>query len=175
MPIPTVFKSYEVDNFPDKAVGILLPFNGNAQLVNIQKGNNFYYQSPRVRDVGAFKLSYSTEEQAITNLVNLLLTRKGERLMQPDFGSKIPEFLFEPNSRKGRDNLRSSIEEDISFWLPYINVLNISVLSQDDINLPDSYAEHNVIIKIEFKVTEIGANRTVTVFLDSETINFEVD
>jgi phage baseplate assembly protein W len=174
MPIPTVFKSYEVDNFPDKAVGILLPFNGNAQLINIQKGNNFYYKSPKVRDVGAFKLSYSTEEQAISNLVNLLLTRKGERLMQPIFGSRIPEFLFEPNSQKGRDDLRDSVQEDIEFWLPYINVLNISVLAQSDANLPDSYAEHNVIIQIQFKVTEIGANRTVTVFLDSETINFEV-
>lgn len=174
MAIPTVFKSYEVDNFPDKAVGILLPFNGNADTVDIKKGNNYFYKNRGVKDVKPFKLSYSTEEQAISNLVNLLLTRKGERLMQPNFGSMIPEFLFEPNSKKGRDRLKLSVEEDINFWLPYIVINNISVLAEEDRAFTDSYAEHNAIVKIEFQVTELGANMTVTVFLDGASINFEV-
>jgi phage baseplate assembly protein W len=174
MAIPTVFKSYEVDNFPDKAVGVLLPFNGNADTVDIKKGNNYFYKNRTKKDVKPFKLSYSTEEQSISNLVNLLLTRKGERLMQPNFGSLIPEFLFEPNSKRNRDKLKISVEDDINFWLPYIVINNLRVLSEANPAFPNSNAEHNVIIQIEFQVTELGANRTVTIFLDGPSINFEV-
>lgn len=170
MSIPTVFRSYETDNFPDKAVGVLLPFNGDSVLVDIK----YPKEINRLQDTKAFRLSYSTEEQAITNLVNLLLTRKGERLMQPDFGSRIPEFLFEPNSALNRDNLRDSVITDIEFWLPYILLDSVNVVSQSDIAFPDSYAEHNVQIQISFRVTNIGANRTVTIFLDSGIVNFEI-
>lgn len=171
MATPTVFKSYEVDNFPDKAVGILLPFNGNANLINIS------YPENRVitKDVKPFKLSYSTEEQAISNLVNLLLTRKGERLMQPSFGSPIPEFVFEPNTQKGREKLSRGVRRDIEFWLPYILINDLQVLSSSDTAFPDSNSEHNVIIKISFQVTQVGANREITLFVGDGIINYEID
>ena len=56
-----------------------------------------------------FNTSRTTEEQAVSNYVNLLLTRKGERLMQPQFGIGIQDFLFEPNT----DGVRSKIEFEI--------------------------------------------------------------
>ena len=59
-----------------------------------------------------FKLNYTTLDQAKTNLVNLLLTHKGERFMQPDFGTNLRRFIFQ---------LLSAIR----FWLPYIKVENI--------------------------------------------------
>jgi phage baseplate assembly protein W len=171
MSIPTVFRSYEVDSYPDRAVGVLLPFNGDSVLVDIK----YPKEINRVADVKAFRLSYSTEEQAITNLVNLLLTRKGERLMQPNFGSLIPEFLFEPNNERNRQLLEDSVIADIEFWLPYILLDSVNVVSQSDIAFPDSYADHNVQIQISFRVTNIGANRTVTFFVDGANINFEIE
>jgi phage baseplate assembly protein W len=171
MSIPTIFRAYEPDTLPDRAVGVLLPFNGDSVLVDIK----YPKEINRVRDVKAFRLSYSTEEQAITNLVNLLLTRKGERLMQPDFGSRIPEFLFEQNTIRNRDDLRISVIDDIEFWLPYIILDSVNVVSRVDIAFPNSDSEHNVQIEIRFRVSEIGANRTVTLFVDSETINFEIE
>lgn len=168
MPIPTEFAVYSPDNYPDRAVGVMLPFNGNAQLLNITKG----YNQEKVKNVKPFTLSYTTEEQATSNLVNLLLTRKGERLMQPDFGSPIPEFLFELNSRRNREELRIGVENAIQYWLPYIVLLNVSVLSENDINITDSGAEHNVIIKIEYKVGNTGANKIITIFGTGDTLLF---
>lgn len=169
MPVIPIIKSYKADVNPDRAVGILLPFNGNARLVDITKG----YNQQAVGDIKPFKLSYSTEEQAITNMVNLLLTRKGERLMQPDFGSLIPEFVFELNSATNRDDLKISIEDDINFWLPYIRVNEVEVLAIEDTTVFLSSAEQNVVIRIKFAVTEIGANRTVTFFVQGDFINYE--
>ena len=59
------------------AVGIDLPFVPDGQ--------------------GQFKRNYSEIKQARANLVNLLLTRKGERLNHPSFGSNLWNILFEPN------------------------------------------------------------------------------
>ena len=45
---------------------------------------------------GAFAVNYTTLNQAKSNLINLILTKKGERLMQPEFGCDIWRILFEP-------------------------------------------------------------------------------
>lgn len=170
MAVPTIFKSYRPDQYPDRAVGVLLPFNGNAELLDRRYGE---YNRIPIKDVKPFRLSYSTEEQAVTNLVNLLLTRKGERPMQPTFGSLIPDYLFELNTPANRELLRSSIQDDINFWLPYLDVIVIQVLSSDDVAIGQYDSDHNVIIKIEFSVTNTGANRTITIFASGDVINVE--
>ena len=50
--------------------------------------------------VPIFATTFTTEEQAISNLKNLLLTRKGERPFQPLFGTDVPSFLFENITKK---------------------------------------------------------------------------
>jgi phage baseplate assembly protein W len=79
---------------------------------------------------GIFSTNYTTLSQAKNNLVNLILTRKGERLMQPDFGCDVWKVLFEPI-----DNIETSIEnsiiEAVSKWLPYLNINEI-IFDYDD-------------------------------------------
>jgi hypothetical protein len=65
---------YQIVNIATKnslntALGINLPFNG-----------------PFV----VFNSTYTTDAQALANLKNLLLTYKGERLFQPNFGTNLP-------------------------------------------------------------------------------------
>jgi phage baseplate assembly protein W len=73
---------------------------------------------------GIFAVNYTTLSQAKDNLRNLILTKKGERLMQPEFGCDIWKILFEP-----MDNIETSIENSIlsavSFWLPYLSINEI--------------------------------------------------
>ena len=127
-----------LDLQPDVAIGVMLPFG---------KIN------------GLFSQSYTTEEQSISNLKNLLLTRKGERLFQPDFGSDVYSLLFENISSDLPDILSESIREDINFWLPYIIIDDIVVDVIEDRNY--------VKIELSFKVTEQGANRTIVLLVDS--------
>ena len=70
---------------PDRAVGILLPFNKPVEGKAIADN----YASGSIGAGGVFIQSYTTELQSISNLKNLLLTRKGERYMQPNFGTDI--------------------------------------------------------------------------------------
>ena len=73
-----------------------------------------------------FKLNYTTLDQAKTNLVNLLLTHKGERYMQPDFGTNLRRFIFQPNTKSLEEKVKNELLSAIRFWLPYIKVENIT-------------------------------------------------
>jgi phage baseplate assembly protein W len=127
-----------IDFEQDVAVGIKLPFS---------------------KDSGLFALSYSTEEQAVSNLKNLLLTRKGERLFQPTFGSQIYALLFEPITLDLKQKLEEGILEDVNFWLPYIIIDKVEVTPEEDKN--------QVGISLNFRVTEQGANNQIILYVDS--------
>jgi phage baseplate assembly protein W len=85
---------------------------------------------------GQFKRNYSQIKQARANLVNLLLTRKGERLMHPSFGSNLWNILFEPNTPEIlKEDIEEVIINAVDSWLPYILIKEIIISeSPDDID-----------------------------------------
>ena len=76
---------------------------------------------------GMFRQPKTTLAQARHNLKNLLLTMKGERPMQPEFGSNLYNILFEPivESQLG-DLIEEEILNAVSIWLPYVNIRDIT-------------------------------------------------
>ena len=61
-------------------------------------------------------------------IVNLLLTNKGERVMQPDYGSDIRSFLFEPLDFGTAVQIKNSIRYCLNRFEPRIAVQQIEVL-----------------------------------------------
>ena len=110
--------------------------------------------------VPIFATTFTTEEQAISNLKNLLLTRKGERPFQPLFGTDVPSFLFENITKNLLDNLKAGLQKDIEFWLPYINIKEIIV---DDLS-----NENRINISFSFSVGESGANQIIILNVDEQ-------
>ena len=107
-----------------------------------------------------FSSTFTTEEQALSNLKNLLLTRKGERPFQPLFGTDIPSFLFENITRELIDSLKAGLEKDIKFWLPYIKMEEIIIESLED--------ENRVNMTFSFSVGESGASQIIIVEVDNQ-------
>ena len=116
-------------------------------------------QLPFGKPNGLFSQSYTTEEQAVSNLKNLLLTRKGERPFQPLFGSDVYSQLFENIDLNLNERISETLSEDIKFWLPYIVIDNIGIETNPDRNF--------VRIELRFRVTEQGANQQIILFIDS--------
>ena len=72
---------------------------------------------------GIFAVNYTTLTQAKDNLKNLILTRKGERLMQPEFGCDVWRVLFEQmDGNVIETSIETSILDAVSIWLPYLNI-----------------------------------------------------
>ncbi len=165
-----LYKAYPPDVELDKAVGILLPFNRNTYVKSPLEA----YNKKPARDVGPFQQSYTTEDQAISNLINLLMTRKGERYMHPNFGTILRDFVFEQNSSFNRGFLETSLENDIAFWLPYIVLRSLDVGIGGNQNYGYSEAENSVNVRITFSVTERGANRTVIIYSAGNDLSAQI-
>ena len=101
-----------VDQDPDIAVGISLP---------ITKGENSGY----------FHQEYLTVKQLRHNIRNLLLTIKGERVMQPTFGTNIYSILFEPDDGTLSLRVRESVLDTFKIWLPFVKLENLEILSTE--------------------------------------------
>lgn len=118
-----------------------------------------------------FNMSYSTEDQALSNFINLLFTKDGERYMQPEFGVGIYYYLFEQLSEIVKINIESKIKSQTATWLPYIIIHKIAVI---DLENPEGLANH-IQIKIFFQITTSGANKEITVFKTSNNeVGFDV-
>jgi phage baseplate assembly protein W len=152
----TIYQYKPYNDTPDIAVGILLPFNKAASA----KTDTQNYASGSLSGGSVFALSYTTEEQSISNFKNLLLTGKGERIMQPNFGTRIRESLFEQNTEVLADTLSSSLRDDIEYWLPYI-IIDAIDITRD---------ENTLSIRISFRVTESGANLVINVLASENAI-----
>jgi phage baseplate assembly protein W len=110
---------------------------------------------------GLFDVNYTTLSQVKYNLINLILTRKGERVMQPTFGCDIWRILFEPIVEGQIDSeIERTIVEAVSTWLPYINIDRI--LFDYDENDIDN---HRINLELQFSLASNPAIR------DSVTIN----
>ena len=110
--------SIRFDDDPDDRIGVNLPFT-------------------RDNKTGWFDQSFTTLDSAKSNLRNLLLTMKGERLMQPNFGTDLMKLVFEQDDGTLVDRIRETIIDAIEFWLPYLNLNTVEVndsVETDDIN-----------------------------------------
>jgi phage baseplate assembly protein W len=115
MPIPQTIRVNPLDLQKNIAIGVSLPFNGP----------------------GVFNSTYSTKDQIKSNLVNLLLTDIGERVMNPTFGCNLKRFLFEGITDENLDALTNSLSDSISIFIPEVTVTNIIVIPNTDYNLID--------------------------------------
>lgn len=155
----TIYQYQPINTNPDKAIGITLPFNKPA---NSRSNELTSYADNGTSGLGLFNQSYSTEAQAISNLKNLLLTIKGERVMQPNFGSNILSLIFEQNVQELGVALEQSLKTDIAYWLPYIIVNNVEILQEYD-----SYA---ITIRLYFSVTQTGANKVINILASENSL-----
>jgi len=103
------FGTAVVDQDPDIAVGIALP---------VTLGTNGYFEQ-----------EYLTIKQLKHNIRNLLLTMKGERVMQPTFGTDIYSILFEQDDGTLSIRVKESILEAFKIWLPFVKLVELEVLS----------------------------------------------
>jgi phage baseplate assembly protein W len=78
-----------------------------------------------------FTQTYNTTEQIKSNIKNLLLTQRGERILQPEFGSGLHEILFDFNNDDIEGKIEDAINAAFEQWLPYVTIADIVVEQTD--------------------------------------------
>jgi phage baseplate assembly protein W len=131
----------DTKTYNDYAVGISLPI----QITNV-----------------AFAQTFQTIDQLKSNIKNLLLTVRGERLMQPEFGSGLYELLFEMNTDEFNQTVEDEIRTSLQRWLPIVTVDEVIVeesnvlrdTNQFNVSLKFSVGNSTESETVEFTVTE---------------------
>lgn len=83
------------------------------------------------------------------NFKMLILTSPGERVMEPEFGVGIRNFLFENFNNSIFVDIDTAIREQASIFLPVVNVL--------EVNFDTSEPDNNVLgITILYNLPDVG-------------------
>jgi len=126
----------DTETYNDYAIGITLPI----QITNV-----------------AFNQSFQTRNQISSNILNLLKTKRGERIMQPNFGLGLESFLFEQIDNDTQTRIETEIENTIETWLPYVIIEDLIV------NISDELKDRNTIdISLTFSIVDNPELETVT-------------
>ena len=101
------------------AIGVAFPFNAD----------------------GVFNQTFTQKEQVKSNLINVLLTERGERVNLPDFGVGLKNLLFE--TQIDTNVLESRIDAQVQKYIPEITLISAEVDFSPD--------EHILYIKITYE------------------------
>lgn len=82
----------------------------------------------------AFSSTYTTQDQIKSNIINYVLTDKGERVFNPNFGSNIRASIFENLTTGLTSNLQQSLQTELTNNFPNVNFTNIQVTPDYDTN-----------------------------------------
>jgi len=100
-----------------------------------------------------FLMTQVTKEALSSDLLLLLLTQKGERYYEPNYGTNLLKFIFEPNDNLTAGDVEQEIKNTVAAYIPNlkINKMNFN-WNVDDNGQPIS--ENQLNITIQFTYTE---------------------
>lgn len=111
-----------LDLQPRKAVGIEIPFSSKS----------------------VFKSNFQTKDSIKTSLINYLLTNKGERYLNPSFGSTLREKLFENINSDLEGEIQSLVKNALEVYFPRVKANKILIESDTDNNLIKFYLSYSI-------------------------------
>jgi len=126
---------FPIDSVARKAVGFGFPINGPA----------------------VFVPTYTVREQTKANLINYLLTNKGERVFNPMFGADLRSLLFENVLDRTTDELQSIIQNDINIYFPQVDIKEVKF-----INTPDN---NTINFSLTYTIANFGITDDLTILL----------
>ena len=126
---------FPIDLTPSVAVGYGFPIDGPA----------------------VFIPTYTTREQTKANLINYLLTNKGERVFNPFFGADLRNLLFENIVEATQDDLLVMIQDNIGLYFPTVVIKEIKFDNDVDRN--------TVNFVLTYQIENFGIEDTINIEL----------
>jgi phage baseplate assembly protein W len=110
---------------------------------------------------GDFVKLNNTDKQAIkADLMHLILTRRGERLYLPDFGTDLLKYIFDMNDDSVHVEIKKHLNGVIKRYLPNLQVNEVIVEQSEQ-------SEYAVTIRIDYSITD-------DVFVDTDFVIIQI-
>ena len=99
-------------------------------------------------------LNETFEDSIQAQILHIIFTPKKQRIRDPEFGSDLVKFIFDPSDGQTLEGIKSEIRADIKSRIPNVNL--------DDIQILEGQDEHSKIVSVMYTVkkgmTEIQNN-----------------
>jgi phage baseplate assembly protein W len=97
---------------------------------------------------GFFLNMNAVDSKAIrSDLMHLILTRKGERFYNPDFGTDLLRFIFEPNDSITYSDIKLDIQTTVKRFIPNLNIDDVIIEPNDEF-------EYKANVRIDYTITD---------------------
>ena len=114
------------------------PVNPNSAIKYVyQDFNIMSMETLYTNNIGAKKaktdLNVSYDMQAVKNsIANLLSTKKSEKILNPEFGLRLEDYLFEPITETTATAIANEILTAITVFEPRVQVVELQVIPYPD-------------------------------------------
>ena len=115
----------------EKVIGLAYPFK------SISKG---------------YARKQSGAELIKNNIIQLMQTSKGERVMLPQFGTNLADYLFEPLDSELSEEIRDHIVETMALFMPRVKITKLIISESEGISY-EGYPGFNISLQVVEKDT----------------------
>jgi phage baseplate assembly protein W len=120
---------FPIDQQPRNAVGLAYPFSTAFDQEQLQ---TLSLPSASLAGDVPFKLNYTTSDQLKSNIVTFFSTKKGERFLNPNYGSNISNYLFEQITNDTAGGIEQLVTDELALNFPQLNLKSLEILQSAD-------------------------------------------
>jgi len=106
-----------------------------------------------------FQMSQVTKDAFSADLLLLMLTQKGERYYESDYGTNLLKYIFEPNDNLTAVDVEQEIKNTVSLYIPALKITSVTFnWNLDDNGQPISENQLNVNVKFTYTEDAFSEN-----------------
>ena len=115
---------------------------------------------PQINSRGGIALvsGYTEIEQAIRIILS---TAVGERVMRPEFGSRLHELVFAPINEETKALARRYVEDALTMWEPRIRLVDVSVAATHELASGRHHEPGALVIELWYMIKSTGDQRSL--------------
>jgi|TARA_B100002019_G_C21263651_1_gene598148 phage baseplate assembly protein W len=112
---------------------------------------------------GFFEMNNTTIDAVKEDIKILLLTKKGERVVNPNIGTNIPILLgelFEPIKKEEMEaRIGAEIRSALDTWMPYVTMDEIEIFTSDNPPRGTNVNENDILVRMIYTLQNAGGIR----------------
>ena len=91
-------------------------------------------------------VNYTLKDKVKSLLMHVIFTPKGQKIRDPEFGTNLIKFIFEPNDNESWESVKNEIMDVVKKYINGVTINDISMLETND----DS---HQLYVRVDYTVS----------------------